>query len=135
MEILTKRYDSVGETLQSAVLPNGLRVRVIPKKGFSSCFACFGTYYGSLMRSFLLAGERRDTPAGVAHYLEHKMFDMPDGVNVLQSMSAAGADPNAFTSYDETVYHFRCTERFEENLRTLLRFAREQCMFSHVFSA
>ena len=122
MEILTRRYDGVGETLQSAVLPNGLRVRVIPKKGFSSCFACFGTYYGSLMRSFLLAGERRDTPAGVAHYLEHKMFDMPDGVNVLQSMSVKGADPNAFTAYDETVYYFRCTENFEENLRTLLRF-------------
>lgn len=122
MEILTKHYEAVGETLQSAVLPNGLRVRVIPKKGFSSYFACLGTYYGSVMRSFMLAGERRDTPAGVAHYLEHKMFDMPDGVNVLQSMSAAGADPNAFTSYDQTVYVFRCTERFEENLRTLLRF-------------
>ena len=92
MEILTKRYDGVGETLHSAVLPNGLRVRVIPKKGFSSCFACFGTYYGSLMRSFLLAGERRDTPAGVAHYLEHKMFDMPEGDNALQSMTAAGAE-------------------------------------------
>ena len=122
MEIRTKRFETVDETLQSAVLSNGLRVRVIPKKGFSSCFACFGTYYGSVMRSFLLSGERHDTPAGVAHYLEHKMFDMPDGDNALQSMTAAGADPNAFTSFDETVYHFRCTERFEENLRTLLRF-------------
>ena len=122
MEILTKRYEAVGETLQSAMLSNGLRLYVIPKKGFSSYFACFGTYYGSAMRSFLLAGERHDTPAGVAHYLEHKMFDMPDGDNALQSMAADGADPNAFTSYDETVYYFRCTERFEENLRTLLRF-------------
>ena len=122
MEILTKRYESVGETLQSATLPNGLRVCVIPKKGFSSYFACFGTWYGSVMRSFLLSGERRDTPAGVAHYLEHKMFDMPEGDNALQSMTAAGADPNAFTAFDETVYYFRCTERFEENLRTLLRF-------------
>ena len=122
MEILTKRFESVGETLQSATLPNGLRVCVIPKKGFSSYFACFGTYYGSAMRSFLLSGERRDTPAGVAHYLEHKMFDMPDGDNALQAMTASGADPNAFTSFDETVYYFRCTERFEENLRVLLRF-------------
>ena len=122
MEILTRRYDAVGETLQSAVLPNGLRVFVIPKKGFSSYFACFGTYYGSAMRSFLLGGDRRDTPAGVAHFLEHKMFDMPDGDNALQSMTATGADPNAFTSYDSTVYYFRCTDRFEENLRTLLRF-------------
>ena len=122
MEILTKRFETVGETLQSAVLANGLRVRVIPKKGFSSYFACFGTYYGSVMRSFILSGERRDTPAGVAHYLEHKMFDMPEGDNALQAMTATGADPNAFTSFDMTVYHFRCTEHFEENLRTLLRF-------------
>ena len=122
MDIRTKRFENVGETLQSAVLSNGLRVRVIPKKGFSSYFACFGTRYGSAMRSFLLAGERYDSPAGVAHYLEHKMFDMPDGDNALQAMTASGADPNAFTSYDETVYYFRCTENFEENLRTLLRF-------------
>ena len=108
--------------MQSAVLPNGLRVCVVPKKGFSAYFACFGTYYGSVMRSFMLGGQRHDTPAGVAHYLEHKMFDMPDGDNALQSMSATGADPNAFTSFDETVYYFRCTENFEENLRTLLRF-------------
>ena len=122
MEIRTKRFDNVGETLQTAVLDNGLHVCVVPKKGFSSFFACFGTYYGSVQRSFDLAGVRHDTPAGVAHYLEHKMFDMPDGDNALQSMTATGADPNAFTAYDETVYYFHCTEHFEENLRTLLRF-------------
>ena len=122
MDIQTKRYDSVGESFQRAVLENGLRVCVIPKKGFSSYFACFGTYYGSAMRSFLLPDGRHDTPAGVAHYLEHKMFDMPEGDNALQSMTATGADPNAFTSYDETVYLFRCSEQFRENLRTLLRF-------------
>ena len=102
MEIRTKRFDNVGETLQTAVLDNGLHVCVVPKKGFSSFFACFGTYYGSVQRSFDLAGVRHDTPAGVAHYLEHKMFDMPDGDNALQSMTATGADPNAFTAYDET---------------------------------
>ena len=122
MEILTKRFENVGETLQTAVLDNGLHICVVPKKGFSSFFACFGTYYGSVMRSFDLAGVRHDTPAGVAHYLEHKMFDMPNGDNALQSMTATGADPNAFTAYDETVYYFHCTEHFEENLRTLLRF-------------
>ena len=122
MDIQTIRHESVGETLQSVTLSNGLRVRVVPKKGFSSYFACFGTYYGSAMRSFQLSGARHDTPAGVAHYLEHKMFDMPDGDNALRAMTASGADPNAFTSYDETVYYFRCTENFEDNLRTLLRF-------------
>ena len=109
MEILTRRFENVGETLQTAVLDNGLHICVVPKKGFSSFFACFGTYYGSVMRSFDLAGVRHDTPAGVAHYLEHKMFDMPDGDNALQSMTATGADPNAFTAYDETVYYFHCT--------------------------
>ena len=59
MEIRKLRYNELGEELCAAVLPNGLRVRVIPKKGFSSYFACFGTYYGSVMRSFLLSGERR----------------------------------------------------------------------------
>ena len=122
MEIRKQTYNELGETLYSAVLENGLRVLVIPKKGFSSYFACFGTCYGSAMRSFLLSGERHDTPAGVAHYLEHKMFDMPDGDNALQAMTATGADPNAFTSFDETVYHFHCTEHFEDNLRTLLHF-------------
>ena len=58
---------------------------------------------------------------GVAHYLEHKMFDMENG-NALQIMSATGASPNAFTSYNMTAYYFECTDSFEENLRTLLSF-------------
>ena len=117
-----KRYERLGERLLRATAPNGLRLAIVPKKGFSGFFACFGTYYGSVMRSFMLGGGRRDTPAGVAHYLEHKMFDMPDGGSALQSMTASGADPNAFTSYDETVYHFHCTENFYDNLRKLLHF-------------
>ena len=116
MEIRTKRFDNVGETLQTAVLDNGLHVCVVPKKGFSSFFACFGTYYGSVQRSFDLAGVRHDTPAGVAHYLEHKMFDMPDGDNALQSMTATGADPNAFTAYDETPYFTAETVEKEQGI-------------------
>mgnify|MGYP000502070264 CR=1 FL=1 len=63
-----------------------------------------------------------DTPAGVAHYLEHKLFDMPDGSDALLTLSENGADPNAFTSTNMTAYYFSCTDGFEENLRTLLRF-------------
>jgi len=122
MEIQTRRFDLVGETVESARLENGLKVVVVPKKGFSGYAACFGTWYGALMRRFELGGVLHTTPAGVAHYLEHKMFDMPDGENALQRMTADGADPNAFTDYDETVYHFRCTENFYDNLRELLRF-------------
>ena len=67
-------------------------------------------------------GQWHDTPAGVAHFLEHKMFDMPDGDNALSVLSANGAQPNAFTSSGMTAYYFDCTAGFEENLRMLLKF-------------
>lgn len=70
---------------------------------------------------FIRNGEKYDTPAGIAHYLEHKMFDTKDG-NALQVLSQNGAEPNAFTSNAMTGYYFDCTEHFEENLRILLSF-------------
>lgn len=122
MLITKKEYTSVGETLYSGELDNGLKIFVVPKKGFNSQYAVFGTHYGGAMRRFTLNGEAVDTPAGVAHFLEHKMFDMPDGSNALTTLSENGADPNAFTSTDLTCYHFSCTDSFEENLRFLLQF-------------
>ena len=115
-------YSNIGETLYSAELKNGLRLFVIPKKGFQSCFAVFAANYGGAARVFTLDGQRFDTPAGVAHYLEHKMFDMPDGDSAINLLTANGADPNASTGDDMTCYYFQCTERFEENLRLLLHF-------------
>ena len=122
MPMKKTEYRSIGETLYSGELENGLKIFVIPKKGFNSFYAVFGTHYGGSMRRFEINGETIDTPAGVAHFLEHKMFDMPDGSNALNSLSESGADANAFTSTDMTCYHFSCTERFEENLRKLLTF-------------
>ena len=115
-------YKEIGETLYSAQLPNGLELRVIPKKDFSTFYAVFATNYGGACRRFCIDGEDRDTPAGVAHYLEHKMFDLPGGDSALNILSANGADPNAFTSSGITCYYFQCTEGFEENLRMLLHF-------------
>ena len=115
-------FQNIGETLYTDTLPNGLRLCVVPKKGFRSFFAAFATDYGGDCRSFTLDGQRYDTPAGVAHYLEHKMFDMPGGDNALNLLNANGADPNAFTGNEMTCYYFQCTERFEENLRLLLHF-------------
>ena len=115
-------YKTIGETLYRDELPNGLRLCVLPKKGFRGRFAAFAADYGGDARVFTLDGQRYDTPAGVAHYLEHKMFDMPDGDNALMLLNANGADPNAFTGNDMTCYFFQCTERFEENLRLLLHF-------------
>ena len=114
-------YPAIGETLYTSKLPNGLPIFVVPKKGYRKSFACFVTNYGGADRRFTLAGEAKDTPAGVAHYLEHKMFDMPEG-NALLALEAAGANANAFTSEAMTAYHFTCTQNFDENLRTLLRF-------------
>ena len=115
-------YKNINETLYTAVLPNGLRLCVVPKRGFSTFYAVFATHYGGAHRRFAIDGRVIDTPAGVAHYLEHKMFDLPGGDNALNILSANGASPNAFTSTGITCYYFECTDSFEENLRMLLHF-------------
>ena len=115
-------FPGIGETLYSEKLSSGLELRVVPKKDFSTCYAAFAANYGGACRRFTLDGETLDTPAGVAHFLEHKMFDLPNGDSALNILSSNGADPNAFTSSDMTCYYFQCTEGFEENLRMLLHF-------------
>ena len=115
------KYERVGESLSHAVLPNGLHVYVDSKKGFQKSWAFFATNYGGMDMRFQLDGQWRDTPAGVAHYLEHKTFDTEDG-NALQDLSANGASPNAFTSTALTGYYFESTDKFEENLKILLSF-------------
>lgn len=122
MQILKTDYPGIGESLYSATLPNGLKLRVVPKPGFATSYAVFAANYGGAHRRFSVDGQTLDTPAGVAHFLEHKMFDMPGGENALNILSANGADPNAFTSSGITCYYFQCTQDFEENLRMLLRF-------------
>ena len=92
-----------------------------PKPAFQKGYAFFATNYGGMDMRFCLDGEWHNTPAGVAHYLEHKMFDTQEG-NALQELAANGASPNAFTSNAITGYYFDSTEKFEENLRILLSF-------------
>jgi predicted Zn-dependent peptidase len=117
----TKGYDQIREQVFSEKLENGLSVFVIPKRGFNKSYAFFATDYGGADRRFRLGGRWIDTPMGVAHFLEHKMFDTKDG-NALTQLSANGASPNAFTSSDITAYHFESTEKFEDNLEILLSF-------------
>ena len=117
-------FPGLGEKIYEDTLPNGLRIKVVPKRGFARSYAFFATDYGSMETRFQLDGKPYVSPDGVAHYLEHKMFDMPDG-NALQKMSQTGASPNAFTSYNITAYHFSCTSMFEENFRTLLQFVSQ----------
>ncbi len=119
-----KRYERLGMDLFHGQLPNGLHIFVDKRPGYSKQFAFFATRYGGLDMRFQTADGWRDTPAGVAHFLEHKLFDTKDG-NALQLMAANGADPNAFTSFGITGYFFQCTQGFEENLKTLLGFVTE----------
>ena len=114
-------YPGLGETVCRCVLPNGLTVMVAPRPGFTKKLAYFVTDFGSIHTEFTLDGKEYRVPAGIAHYLEHKMFDLP-GRDVSAEFAARGASVNAFTSYDVTAYYFSCTEHFEENLKLLLEF-------------
>ena len=116
-----KLYPRIGEEVIHVTLDNGLPVCIVPKKGFSRKYALFATRYGGMDMRFRLNGQWLDTPAGIAHYLEHKMFDTEDG-NALQELAMNGAEPNAFTSNAITCYYFDSTEKFYENLEILLSF-------------
>lgn len=115
-------FENIGEVLYTETLPNGLRINVVPKSGWSKSYAFFATDYGGADRRFKIGGKWIDTPAGVAHFLEHKMFDTPDGGNALTALSANGASPNAFTGSGITGYYFASAELFYENLEVLLSF-------------
>ena len=116
-----KDYPTIGEQVFSRRLPNGLSVFVIPKRGYQKRYAYFAANYGGADRRFKLAGNWIDTPEGVAHFLEHKMFDTEDG-NALTALSENGASPNAYTSTEVTAYHFECIDKFSDNLETLIGF-------------
>ena len=115
-------YPQLDETLYTTVLPNGLTVAVVPRKGFTKKLAYFVTDYGSIHTDFVLEGKLHHTPAGVAHFLEHKMFDLPGNRDVSAEFAELGAITNAFTSYDMTAYYFSCTESFDDCLRLLVEF-------------
>ena len=115
-------YPELDETLYTRVLENGLTVAVVPRKGFTKKLAYFVTDYGSIHTDFVLEGKVYKAPAGVAHYLEHKMFDLPGKRDVSAEFAQMGAMTNAFTSYDMTAYYFSTTENFDGCLRLLLEF-------------
>ena len=117
----TLTYPRIGEKAIWETLPNGLPVCVVPKPGYARKFAFFTTRYGGMDMRFQLDGQWLDTPAGIAHYLEHKMFDTEEG-NALQELAKNGAEPNAFTSNAITCYYFDSTEKLYENLEILLSF-------------
>lgn len=114
-------YPRLGERAYRTKLENGLTVAVVPRPGATRKLAYFVTDMGSIHRRFSLDGQEYTLPAGIAHYLEHKLFDMP-GRDISAEYAELGGFPNAFTGYDMTAYHFYCTEHFEKCLQLLLEF-------------
>lgn len=105
---------------------SGLDIYIMPRKGYKKSYAIFGTKYGSMDSEFIVPGETQPTkvPDGIAHYLEHKMFDMPDGVNISELFSKYGADANAFTTFYTTAYLFSATSNFKESLCALMDYVQ-----------
>ncbi|MFI2857051.1 EF-P 5-aminopentanol modification-associated protein YfmH [Paenibacillus sp. JSM ZJ436] len=119
------QYDNLQETLYYEVLDNGLHVYVLPKPGFQKTYATFATKYGSVDNRFQVQGqEENSVPDGIAHFLEHKMFEEPEGGDVFAKFASKGASANAFTSFDQTVYLFSATEHVLDNLETLIDFVQ-----------
>jgi len=117
----------LGEKLILETLPVGLTIGVIPKPGFVKKFAVLAARYGSINNKFRCRGADKveEMPAGIAHFLEHKLFEKEDG-SISDKFSQNGASVNAFTSHTVTAYYFDCAdsspqaERFKENLNLLL---------------
>ena len=104
---------------EMVTLPSGLRVVVRPMPGYSSVHCVYATRFGSVDTRFRLGEEELSLPAGVAHFLEHKMFEDEDG-DAFAKFAKTGASANAFTSFDRTCYLFTATEQVEESLDILL---------------
>ncbi|WP_144474935.1 EF-P 5-aminopentanol modification-associated protein YfmH [Cytobacillus oceanisediminis] len=124
MEKIT--FEQLQEEMYYEKLNNGLDVYILPKKGFNKTYATFTTKFGSIDNHFLPPGkdEYVKVPDGIAHFLEHKLFEKEDG-DVFQQFSKQGASANAFTSFTRTAYLFSSTSNVEKNLETLIDFVQE----------
>lgn len=98
---------------------SGLRIFVMPKEGYNSTYAIIGTPFGSINTEFDIKEGRVRVPDGIAHYLEHKLFESEDG-DAFAKYAETGANANAYTSFDKTCYLFSCTEQFKKSLSILL---------------
>lgn len=114
-------YKSLGMKLFTGTAECGLPFYVFPREGIQTKYAFFAVQYGGCDRRFTKNGKWKNTPAGIAHFLEHKMFDMP-GYNAMEKLTAMGASPNAYTANGMTGYLFSCVDNPTENLRELIRY-------------
>ena len=100
--------------------PSGLTLMLCPMKGFSGAYALFATRYGSIDNEFAVGdGEFQKVPAGIAHFLEHKLFESEEG-DAFALYAKTGASANAYTSFDRTAYLFSCTDKFDQSIEILI---------------
>ena len=124
MEII--KNNKINETEYIETLENGMKIIVIPKKNTKKKYVIWSTKFGSIDNNFIdpTTNTEVKVPDGVAHYLEHKMFENENGVDSLYKMMALGLDANAYTTNDHTAYLFGCTDNFYEGLDELMDFVQ-----------
>ena len=113
----------LNEKIYHTTHSTGLDIYIAPKAGYASQYAVFGTKYGSIDNRFEYGGEITRVPEGIAHFLEHKLFEREDG-DAFSRYARTGANANAYTSFDKTCYLFSTTDRFYDSLDILLDFVQ-----------
>lgn len=116
----------VKEKLYIEKLENGLTIMIVPKKTTQKKYVMWATHFGSLDNKFIAPGDKEETsiPDGVAHFLEHKMFEQENGTNSLDTLTALGVNANAYTTTDHTAYLFECTDNFIPALDELMNYVQ-----------
>ena len=119
--------EKIDEKLYIGTHKSGLKVCVMPKTDYVKSYAVIGTDFGSVNNRFIPCGENEEitVPDGIAHFLEHKMFEQPDDTNVFESFARFGANANAYTSFDLTAYLYETSENVYENLEILLDYVQK----------
>ena len=123
---ISTEIKEINEKLLRRTIYPGMNLYVLPRAGYAKKYAAFSTHFGSIDNKFQIEGsdELITVPDGVAHFLEHKLFEDEKG-NVFDRFAALGASSNAFTTFTHTTYLFSCTDFFPENLELLLDFVQE----------
>ena len=125
-KVETQICDMLDENTYVTKLDNGLNVYICKKKGFKKKIGMFGTKYGSVTNDFvdIKTNTRIKVPDGIAHFLEHKLFEKEDQ-NALDMFSNIGVSSNAYTSFDQTVYYFETSNKFKESIELLVKLIKE----------
>lgn len=122
-KIIEVVHERLNEKYYKIKHSSGLTVYVFPKQDYKSSYAIYGTNFGSIDNHFIVDGREIKAPDGIAHYLEHKLFESEDG-DAFTKYAKTGANANAYTSFEKTCYLFSCSSSLEENLKILLGFVQ-----------